>query len=84
MGLIDNFRKAAFVRGGCHKVKRNFLSIDRGYEGEFEALILAIKQGGLPPVPFEEYVKTTMTTFAIEQSLAKGKPMGVFFDMNKR
>lgn len=83
VGLIDNFKKAIFVRGGRRKVKKSFLSIDRGYEGEFEALISAIERGGPPPVAFEEYVKTTMATFAIEQSLVKGKPMGVFFDKNK-
>nr|WP_232619275.1 bi-domain-containing oxidoreductase [Acetomicrobium sp. S15 = DSM 107314] len=83
VGLIDNFKKAVFVRGGRRKVKKSFLSIDRGYEGEFEALISAIERGGPPPVAFEEYVKTTMATFAIEQSLVEGKPMGVSFNMNK-
>jgi hypothetical protein len=42
-----------------------------------EALLLAIRSGGPAPVDFEEYVYTTLATFAIEESLRKGEPVAV-------
>jgi hypothetical protein len=39
-----------------------------------EALLSAIRTGGPAPVAFEEYVYTTLATFAIEESLRAGEP----------
>ncbi len=79
VGLIDNFRSAMFVHGGRRQRKRKLLGIEQGYQGELEALIQAIRAGGLPPVPFEEYIYTTLTTFAIERALLEGHPVNVSF-----
>jgi len=40
-------------------------------------LLDAIRRGGPAPVAFEEYVYTTLATFAIEESLRKGMPIAV-------
>lgn len=56
---------------------RNWLSVDRGHRGEVETLLMAIRNGGPPPVAFEEYVYTTLATFAAEESLKQGKPVEV-------
>jgi len=42
-----------------------------------EALLSAIRTGGPAPVKFEEYVYTTLATFAIEESLRRGVPIAV-------
>jgi predicted dehydrogenase len=77
VGIIENFKRASFIRGGRCQRKHNLLSLDQGYRGEFEALLGAIRTGGGPPVSMEEYLYTTMATFAIEQSLQNGEPIKV-------
>jgi len=77
VGVIDNFKAATFIRGGRKKRVRNWLSVDRGHRGEVEALLSAIRTGVPAPVPFEEYVYTTLATFAIEESLRKGMPVNI-------
>jgi len=79
VGVIDNFRAAAFVQRGRWRRKRSRLGLDRGHRGELEALISAIRAEGegMSPVAFEEYLSTTLTTFAIEQSLRKGTSVNV-------
>jgi len=77
VGVIENFKGATFTRRGRTVRLRHGFGVDRGYKGEMEALLKAIREGGQPPVPFEEYAYTTMATFAIEDSLRKGVPVTV-------
>lgn len=75
VGVIENFKAATFTCRGRQQRVRNWLSVDRGHRGEVEALLNAIRSGGPSPVPFEEYVYTTLATFAIEESLRRGEPV---------
>jgi polar amino acid transport system substrate-binding protein len=77
VGIIENFKAATFTCRGRKKRIRNWLSVDRGHRGEVEALLDAIRRGGPAPVAFEEYVYTTLATFAIEESLRRGVPVAV-------
>jgi polar amino acid transport system substrate-binding protein len=77
VGLIDNFRYACFVRKGKKTRLRNWLSADRGHRAEMEALLDVICHGAQPSVPLEDYVHTTLATFAIEESLRRGTPVEV-------
>ncbi|MEM2001296.1 MAG: bi-domain-containing oxidoreductase [Candidatus Methanomethylicaceae archaeon] len=77
VGVIENFQAATFIQGGRKRSIRNWLSVDRGYRGEIEALIEAIRNGGPAPADFEEYIYTTLATFAIEKSLKYGHPITV-------
>lgn len=70
VGIIDNFKKAEFIYKGRKERIKNWLSVDRGYRKEIELLLDASKGGNLP-FNFKEYVYTTLTTFAIEESLNK-------------
>ncbi|MGB9628346.1 MAG: bi-domain-containing oxidoreductase [Thermodesulfobacteriota bacterium] len=82
VGVIENFKAATFTRGGRRKSIRNWLSVDRGHRGEVEGLLSAIRDGGPAPVAFEEYVYTTLATFAIEESLQKGVPVSLTRDIS--
>ena len=53
------------------------MSLDRGHKAELETFFAAVRNGGSPPVDFTEYVYTTLATFAIEESLRRGVPVGV-------
>jgi predicted dehydrogenase len=75
VGTIDNFRSVSFTRGGRMKSERKW-NIDRGYGGELEAL-LEMARDGVVPVPFRDYVATTLATFAIEEALRTGAPVPI-------
>lgn len=69
--VIKDFRPAVFIQQGRTKRKRNWLRLDRGPRGELEALLSARRTGSVPPVDLEEYLFTTLSTFANEDSLKK-------------
>jgi predicted dehydrogenase len=77
VGVINNFKSSSFTRQGHTERTRHWLSVDRGHRGEIEALVEAIRQAGSPPVAFEEYVSTSLATFAIEESLRRGEAVPV-------
>jgi len=77
VGVIENFKAATFTRGGRKQRTRNWLSVDRGHRAEIEALSAAIRNGGPAPTAFEEYVYTTLATFAVEDSLRRGVPVSI-------
>ncbi|HEY2012272.1 MAG TPA: bi-domain-containing oxidoreductase [Bryobacteraceae bacterium] len=69
VGLIDNFRKHSVTSGGRTR-RWKLWSLDRGHGAELEVFFKAVRTGQ-QPVPFEDYVATTLTTFAIHQALAQ-------------
>ncbi len=76
-GAIENFREAVFVQGGRGQRMRGWLSVDRGHRGELEALLAAVSGRAPLPVSLDDYVNTTLTTFALERSLKSGRPEDV-------
>jgi len=74
--VIDNFKSLVFTKGGGKKKMSRF-NKDSGHRGEFSAFFSAIQKGEGCPVDFEEYIYTTLATFAIEESLAKGIPIEI-------
>ncbi|MBI2873260.1 MAG: bi-domain-containing oxidoreductase [Chloroflexi bacterium] len=73
---IDNFKSLTLVRSGKRSQMRRW-NVDRGHRAELEAFFQMVRSGGPEPVPFEQYVKTTLTTFAIVESLKRGGPVEV-------
>jgi hypothetical protein len=68
VGVIENFRKASVSspRGG--RVRRA-LNTDRGHRAEIQTFLQAVR-GEVVGVPsLDEYVNTTLATFAIEESI---------------
>ena len=77
VGIIENFKAATLTRSGRTRRLRHWLGVDRGHEREIERVCSAIRSGGPPPVAFEEYVYTTLATFAAEEALKQGAPIEV-------
>jgi predicted dehydrogenase/threonine dehydrogenase-like Zn-dependent dehydrogenase len=74
--VIENFSRLTWSQHGRKKrLGHLFSRVDRGYQAEIEALVNALQKGNSMPVPFEEYVDTTQTTFAAMESLRSGKPV---------
>ena len=74
--LIDNFKSMLFTKGGKRKKMKRF-NVDRGHQQELTTFFSCIKDGKQMPVDFTEYVFTTLTTFAIEESINRGIPVDI-------
>jgi predicted dehydrogenase len=77
VGVIDNFRRATYTNATSLDTYRHWFGVDRGHRNELSALVTAIRAGAETPVHFDEYVHTTLATFAIEQSLRDAAPVEI-------
>jgi predicted dehydrogenase/threonine dehydrogenase-like Zn-dependent dehydrogenase len=75
--VLDDFRRVELVGNGRKKIIRSRWVQDKGHRGELQSFIQAIADGSANPIPFDEIVATTLTTFRIQDSLASGKPTDV-------
>jgi predicted dehydrogenase/threonine dehydrogenase-like Zn-dependent dehydrogenase len=75
--IIDNFRSIEWVRRGKRKRRKSWLRQDKGHLGELQAFVEAIKDGKPSPIDFQEAVMTTLTTFKIVESIARGVPIEI-------
>ncbi len=73
--VIEDFRKTLLYFDGTSKQTRT-LSQDKGHEKELAAFFEGIKYGR-QPVSFEEIYAVSAATFAVEESLALGRPVTV-------
>jgi len=74
--VVDNFREAVFTRRGKRKRMCRW-SQDMGHRQEIAAFVSATREGGPPPIPFEEIVLSTLTTLQIKESLRLGTPVEI-------
>jgi polar amino acid transport system substrate-binding protein len=65
---LDDFRTLELVRNG--KLQKFKTAQDKGHRREIQLTIDAIRSGGPSPIPFEELVEVTETTFLVQQALA--------------
>jgi polar amino acid transport system substrate-binding protein len=72
--ILHNFEKVNFYSGGKIKTKSYF---GKGHKEEIEAFINSIKKGGEPPIDLKTLLITTLTTFAIIESLRTNKPIEI-------
>jgi polar amino acid transport system substrate-binding protein len=77
---IENFKAASFTQSGKTAKKRSWLSVDRGHVGELDTFIGYLRAGKSQPVSLREYVATSLTTFAMEESITSGQPVMVDTD----
>jgi predicted dehydrogenase/threonine dehydrogenase-like Zn-dependent dehydrogenase len=74
--VIDDFREARLVADGRHK-RHRLRRQDKGITGEIAAFFDSLRTGEPMPVPLDSLVLTTLTTFAIEESLRTAAPVEV-------
>ena len=75
-GIIDNFIRAEFYKGG-KVVRKRLFAQDKGFLNEYREVIKSIKSGRDFHIPFEDFVYTTLTTFALEDSIRSGQPVKI-------
>jgi polar amino acid transport system substrate-binding protein len=72
--VMDNFQHLTLYQQG-KKREFKFSNIQKGHKEEIRAFLQAIVNGQPSPVSFENLALTTLTTFAIEDSLRLGAPV---------
>jgi predicted dehydrogenase len=74
--VIENFRTLEWSRNGRRRRKGGMFSpVDRGHRAEMSLLLECVASGRPFPVPLEEYLVTTRTTFAAVASLSRKRPI---------
>lgn len=70
IAVLDDFRSLEIVHDGRReRIKKGQ---DKGWRDEWVAFAKAIREGGQPPIPYEQLVGVTKATFAAIESLRAG------------
>jgi predicted dehydrogenase len=80
VGVLDDFRKLELSRGGRKQSDRPRLTQDKGHRGEWEAFAKTLREGGPPPIAFEEIAAVTLATLRALASRQIGEPVIVDTD----
>ena len=77
--VIEDFRTGWLMRHGRRtRLGRRFRPRqDKGHAAELQAFVTAVREGDVSPIPFEDAVLATLTTFRIRESLRTGLPVDV-------
>ena len=67
MAVLDDFRKLEMVENGKRKEERR--TQDKGWRDEWMSFVKAIREGGEPPIPYDQLIGATRATFAAVESL---------------
>ena len=70
IGVIDNFRSATYSAQGKKTRFGSRFSVNRGTLKILDEVIKKVRSGMPSEVGIEEYINTSLTTFAIEEALS--------------
>lgn len=76
-GVLDDFRTLKLFAGNTRKSRRAWLRQDKGHRAMWEVFVNSVTNQGRPPIPYEQILATSMTTFAALESLQTGEPVTV-------
>jgi predicted dehydrogenase len=69
VAVLDDFRSLETISQGKTRTWRSRLKQDKGHLAEWEVFSQAIKNGGPPPIPYQQLISVTMASFAAVESL---------------
>jgi len=67
IAVLDDFRALEMVHDGRRKTVKG--AQDKGWKDEWVVFSKAIRDGGEPPIPYEQLVGVTKATFAVMESI---------------
>lgn len=73
IGVLHDWRKLEMITKGKRKVKRHLLRQNKGHQGAWQAFLAAVQGEKTPPIPYEQLIGVTQTTFAAVQALRNGE-----------
>jgi predicted dehydrogenase/threonine dehydrogenase-like Zn-dependent dehydrogenase len=74
VAVLDDFRVLQTVKDGKKKEER-LAAQDKGWVDEWKVFAKSIREGGEPPIPYEQLIAVTRSTFAAVRSLREAKPI---------
>jgi predicted dehydrogenase/threonine dehydrogenase-like Zn-dependent dehydrogenase len=75
IAILDDFVSLTTVKDGKKKEERR--AQDKGWKAEMEAFAKAIRAGGQPPIPYEQLIGVTKSTFAAVESIRTGNKVNI-------
>ena len=75
VSVLDDFVALQTIRDG--KKTEAKAAQDKGHVAEWKAFAKAIREGGEPPIPYEQLIGVTKATFATVESLRSSKPVAI-------
>ncbi len=73
VAVLDDFRSLEIREGGRRKEMR--AAQDKGWVEEWRAFAKAIREGGEPPIPYEQLIGVTKSTFDAVEALRGQRPV---------
>ena len=74
--VLDDFRLLSVYAGG-KKTDKKLASQNKGQKTAVRSFIDAVQNGGTAPIPFDDLYSTSLTTFAILESLRTRAPVAI-------
>ena len=69
VAVLDDFVSLQITRDG--KTKEEKMAQDKGWVNEWKVFVKSIREGGEPPIPYQQLIGVTKSTFAALDSLRK-------------
>ncbi|GAB1470690.1 bi-domain-containing oxidoreductase [Chloroflexota bacterium] len=75
VAVLDDYVSLTTVKNGRKETKSG--AQDKGWRAEMAAFAESIKRGKEPPIPYEQIIAVTKSTFAAVESLRSGNPIEI-------
>ncbi len=72
VAILDDFRRLELIRDGRKSVRKNRWRQDKGHRTEWEAFMHAVREGGPPPIPYQELFDVSMASILALDALRSG------------
>jgi predicted dehydrogenase len=75
IAVLDDYVKLEIVENGKRKVESG--AQDKGWRGEMVTFAESIKSGKAPPIPYEQMIGVTKSTFAVVESIREKRSIDI-------
>lgn len=75
VAVLDDYVSLSTVKDGRKKEER--ISQDKGWRAEMAAFAESVRAGKEPPIPYEQIMAVTKSTFAAVESIRNGSPVEI-------
>jgi predicted dehydrogenase len=75
IAVLDDFRSLEMVQDGRRKTVKG--AQDKGWKNEWVAFAKAVREGGEPPIPYEQLLGVTKATFAAVESIREKRMIDI-------
>ena len=75
VAVLDDFVSLQMIEDGKKKEIRG--AQDKGWVNEWKTFTQSIHEGGLPPIPYEQLIRVTESTFAAVESIRERQPIDI-------